>query len=74
MKWNLNSLFTLNQSNNRNITRHFVYCSVEGVSEGERVHLECRLKPVNDPNLKVEWFVNGVEIKAGELLLPPFTP
>ena len=31
------------------------------------MHLECRLEPINDPNLKVEWFVNGIEIKAGEL-------
>ena len=36
------------------------------MAEGERVHLECRLEPINDPNLKVEWFVNGVEIKTGK--------
>ncbi|KAK8746935.1 hypothetical protein OTU49_016904 [Cherax quadricarinatus] len=39
--------------------------SLDNLVEGERCHLECRLEPVNDPNLKVEWFVNGVEIKAG---------
>ncbi|KAK3888336.1 hypothetical protein Pcinc_007597 [Petrolisthes cinctipes] len=39
--------------------------SVDNLKEGERCHLECRLEPINDPNLKVEWFVNGVEIKAG---------
>ncbi|RXG68646.1 Titin, partial [Armadillidium vulgare] len=39
--------------------------SQDQVPEGHRVHLECRLEPVNDPNLKVEWFVNGVEIKTG---------
>ena len=44
----------------------FQNCSVDGVVEGERVHLECRLEPVNDPNLRVEWYVNGVEIKAGK--------
>ena len=27
--------------------------------------MECRLEPINDPDLKVEWFINGVEIKAG---------
>ena len=41
--------------------------SVENMPEGERVHLECRLEPINDPNLRVEWYINGVEIKAGEL-------
>lgn len=30
-----------------------------------RVHLECRLEPVNDPNLRVEWFINGKSIKTG---------
>ena len=41
---------------------------MDGVAEGERVHLECRLEPVNDPNLRVDWFVNGVEIKAGKFV------
>ena len=39
--------------------------SVEGVTEQSRVHLECRLEPVNDPNLKVEWFINGKSIPSG---------
>ena len=39
--------------------------NVDGAPEGGHVHLECRLEPVNDPNLKVEWFVNGKEIKFG---------
>ena len=34
-------------------------------SEQGRVHLECRLEPVNDPNLKVEWFVNGKAMQFG---------
>ena len=37
----------------------------EGVPEQSRVHLECRLEPINDPNLRVEWFVNGKAIKTG---------
>ncbi|CAL4067925.1 unnamed protein product, partial [Meganyctiphanes norvegica] len=37
----------------------------DNIVEGDRVHLECRLEPINDPNLRVEWYVNGVEIKAG---------
>ncbi len=39
--------------------------NAEGVPEQSRVHLECRLEPINDPNLRVEWFVNGKSIKTG---------
>lgn len=34
-------------------------------NEGESAHFECRLEPVGDPNLKVEWFHNGVPIQTG---------
>lgn len=27
------------------------------------------MEPVNDPKLKVEWYVNGIEIKAGEIAI-----
>ncbi|ODN04243.1 Titin [Orchesella cincta] len=39
--------------------------NMDNVKESDHVHLECRLTPVNDPNLKVEWFVNGVKLKSG---------
>jgi hypothetical protein len=39
--------------------------NADGVPEQSRVHLECRLEPINDPNLRVEWFVNGKAIKTG---------
>ena len=39
--------------------------NAQGVPEQRNVHLECRLEPLNDPNLKVEWFVNGKAIKMG---------
>jgi titin len=39
--------------------------NVDGAMEGAHVHLECRLEPVNDPNLNVEWFVNSKAIKIG---------
>ncbi|KAI5701651.1 hypothetical protein M8J75_011738 [Diaphorina citri] len=39
--------------------------SCEGLKEGDHAHLECRVEPVNDANLKIEWFVNGVAIKTG---------
>lgn len=35
------------------------------IQEGQSAHLETRLEPISDPNLKVEWYVNGVEIKTG---------
>lgn len=41
--------------------------SVE-IVEGQPIHLECKLEPVNDPKLKVEWYVNGIEIKSGKYL------
>jgi titin len=31
----------------------------DDLTEGDFVRLECRLQPVNDPNLIVEWFHNG---------------
>merc|ERR1719370_1775785 len=39
--------------------------NVDGAMEGAHIHLECRLEPVNDPNLRVEWFVNSKAIKIG---------
>jgi len=39
--------------------------NVANVPEQSNVHLECRLEPLNDPNLRVEWFVNGKAIKMG---------
>lgn len=30
--------------------------------EGESVHLECRVAPINDPNLRVEWLRNDTPL------------
>lgn len=38
---------------------------MEHLKEGDHAHLECRVEPVNDPNLKIEWFVNGKRLRAG---------
>ena len=38
--------------------------SVE-IKEGQRAHFECRIIPVSDPTLKVEWLHNGAPIKQG---------
>jgi titin len=35
------------------------------VSEGQSCHLEARLTPVEDPNLKVEWFKDGKPLPTG---------
>ncbi|XP_011704408.1 PREDICTED: titin [Wasmannia auropunctata] len=39
--------------------------NLDHLKEGEHAHLECRVEPINDPNLKIEWFVNGIAIKTG---------
>lgn len=40
-------------------------CSLSALKEGDHAHLECRVEPINDPNMRIEWFVNGVAIRAG---------
>ena len=34
------------------------------ILEGQRAHFECRIEPQNDPNMKVQWMLNGSEVKA----------
>ncbi len=34
--------------------------------ENEPAHFECRLIPIGDPNLRVEWFRNGVPMPQGQ--------
>lgn len=41
-------------------------------SEGTNVHLECRLQPVGDPTMKVEWLVNGHPLKTGHRFRPAY--
>lgn len=33
--------------------------------EGQPAHFECRVIPVGDPNLRYEWYINGIEIPIG---------
>jgi len=35
------------------------------VQESKNVHLECRLEPMGDPTMRVEWFFNGKPITVG---------
>ncbi|OXU24124.1 hypothetical protein TSAR_014966 [Trichomalopsis sarcophagae] len=39
--------------------------NLDHLKEGEHAHLECRVEPINDANLKIEWFVNGKAVKTG---------
>ena len=39
--------------------------NADGIAEQGHVHLECRLEPINDPNLRVEWYINGKAIQTG---------
>ena len=39
--------------------------NLENMKEGDHAHLECRLKPINDPKMRVEWYVNGMAIRTG---------
>lgn len=36
------------------------------MSEGKNIHLECRLEPMGDPSMRVEWYFNGKAITVGE--------
>ena len=35
------------------------------VVEGQNIHLEARLEPINDPSIKVEWLCNGRPLTIG---------
>ena len=37
----------------------------EAVAEGQQAHMECRVEPVGDPNLKFVWLKNGEPLKMG---------
>ena len=36
-----------------------------GVAQGGQAHMECRVAPVGDPNMKFQWFCNGEALKMG---------
>lgn len=42
----------------------------EGLREGQNAHFECKLEPVQDPNLKVEWFKNNCPVTIGSRFRP----
>ena len=36
------------------------------LQEAQPAHFECRLVPIGDPDMKVEWFKDGQLLRAGE--------
>lgn len=44
--------------------------SIDRVIEGNHVHFECKLEPVTDSNLRVEWFKDGRPIIIGHRFRP----
>lgn len=43
-----------------------------GTIELTNVHLECRLQPVRDASMRVEWFVNGHPVTIGHRFRPSY--
>lgn len=39
--------------------------NLENLKEGDHAHFESRVEPINDSDLKIEWFLNGQRIKTG---------
>lgn len=37
----------------------------DNLAEGQHVHLEAQVEPRADPNLRIEWFKNGVTLTTG---------
>lgn len=44
--------------------------SLAGLKDGQSAHFECTLVPVGDPDMKVEWFVNGKPIRHSTRIKP----
>ncbi len=44
--------------------------SLDGLREGQNAHFECKLEPVADASLKVEWFKGGRPITVGHRFRP----
>jgi titin len=44
--------------------------NLEGLKDGQSAHFECTLEPVGDPDMKVEWFHNGVPMRHSTRIKP----
>ena len=40
--------------------------------EGTNIHLECRLIPVGDSSMRIDWLVNGQPVRTGHRFRPAF--
>lgn len=40
--------------------------------EGTNIHLECRLQPVGDPSMRVDWTCNGRPVRVGHRFRPAY--
>jgi hypothetical protein len=43
--------------------------NIDAIAEGQTAHFECRLIPVGDPTLKVEWFRNEKPLETSKAML-----
>ena len=39
--------------------------NITDLVEGQPAHFDCRVEPVGDPSMRIEWFHNGVALAAG---------
>jgi hypothetical protein len=37
--------------------------------EGQHAHFQARVVPIGDPNLRIQWFVNGIQLPTGSFLV-----
>lgn len=42
--------------------------NIDSIAEGQTAHFECRLIPVGDATLKVEWFRNEKPLETSKLI------
>ncbi|VDL71694.1 unnamed protein product [Nippostrongylus brasiliensis] len=46
--------------------------NIDNTLEGDSIHLECRVTPINDPQLKVQWYRNGAPLPEASRFKPVF--
>ncbi|EYC08130.1 hypothetical protein Y032_0067g131 [Ancylostoma ceylanicum] len=44
--------------------------TIDHTLEGDSIHLECRVTPINDPQLKVQWYRNGAPLPEASRFKP----
>ena len=44
--------------------------SLDNLMEGQNAHFEAKLEPIADPNLRVEWFLDGRPVTIGHRFRP----